>query len=333
MTVAATNSPAQRDAIRPAAVKRSLHPIRHANRRAQAAAVVRDFTSAPTKRSPTKRSPFSLSDTFDKVKNGVKDAVDTVKDGVSDAVDTVTDGVGNAVDTVEDGVGDAIDAVKDGVGNAVDTVQDGVGDAVDAVKDGAGNAVDTVKDGIDQAVDATGDALNKAGDEIGSIVDSGTGAVLDFVDAVRTHQLSLFIGTDFILEIADGTSFDETFTKQFDVLNINQNFNVFNQSISCDQQGNVPAFEAALNVDVGVDVKLTANVGFIVTGTIVPPEIEKLVCRPIYAIYPDFLTAVQTGLHWRSFRRRFRYLQYCCQCQGLPPESRPHTFRSRPSWT
>ena len=301
MTVAATNSPAQRDAIRPAAVKRSLTPIRHANRRAQAAAVVRDFTSAPTK-----RSPFSLSDTFDKVKNGISNAVDTVKDGVSDAVDTVKDGVSDAVDTVKDGVSDAVDTVKDGVSDAVDTVEDGVSDAVDAVKDGVGNAVDTVKDGIDQAVDAAGGALNKAGDEIASIVDSGTGAVLDFVDAVRTHQLFLNIGTDLILQIADGTSFDKTFNKQFDVLNLNQNFNVFNQSISC---GDAPAVEAGLSVDVGANVKLTANIGFIVTGTLVPPDIEKLVCSPNCTIYPYFLTTVQTGFHWRPCRRRYRYLQ------------------------
>ena len=289
MTVAATNSPAQRDAIRPAAVKRSLQPIRHANRRAQAAAVVRDFTFAPTKRSPTKRSPFSVSNTLDKVKNRI-----------SDAVNTVEDGVGNAVDKVEDGVSDAVGAVKDGV---------------------------------DQAVDAAGDALGNAGDKVGSILDSTTGAVLDFVDSVRIHQLLLFIGTDFILEVAPGTSFNKTFNKSFDALNINQDFNVFNQSISCPQQGNSPAFEAGLKVDVGVDVKLTANVGFIVTGTIVPPDIEKLVCWPICTIYPYFLTTVQTGFHRRSFRRRFRYLQRYCRCQGLLPESRPQTFRSRPSWT
>ena len=43
-------------------------------------------------------------------------------------------------------------------------------------------------------------------------------------------------------------------------------------------------------------------------------------------IYPYSLTTVQTGFHWRSFRGRFRYLQCCCRCQGLLPESRPQLF-------
>ena len=44
---------------------------------------------------------------------------------------------------------------------------------------------------------------------------------------------------------------------------------------------------------IGVDVAatLTANVGFIVTGSIVPPKIDKLVCWPPNDI-PHFLTSV-----------------------------------------
>jgi hypothetical protein len=66
----------------------------------------------------------------------------------------------------------------------------------------------------------------------------------------------------------------------FDVLNVNQNFPIFDQSISCPQEGNAPAIGAGLKVDVDVAAKLTANVGFIVTGSIVPQKIEKLVCWP-----------------------------------------------------
>ena len=265
-------------------MKRSLQPIRHANRRAQAASVVRDFTSAPIK-----RSPFSFDDFFE-----------IAKTGVSDAVDTVIDGAGKAVDVVEKG---------------------------------ANQVVDTVKGGLDQAVDAAGDALNQAGEEIGSIIDSGTGAVLDFVDSVRSHQLLLLIDTDIVLEVADGTNFDKTFNKEFDIGNINQQRNILDESISCPQQGNAPAFEAGLKVDVGVAAKLTANVGFIVTGTIVPPDIEKLVCWPICTIYSYLLTTAHAGFHWWSYRRGFRYLQRWCQCQGQLPDSGPHCFRSRPSWT
>lgn len=106
-------------------MKRSLQPIRHANRRAQGAAVVRDFASVPSKRSPQS-----------------------------------------------------------------------FGDVVDRVKDGVNDAVDAVSDGVNRAVDAVGDVFDQAGEEIGAIVDSATGAVLDFVDAVRTHRELLLIDTD-----------------------------------------------------------------------------------------------------------------------------------------
>jgi len=100
LTVAATNSPAQRDAIRPAAVKRSLQPLRHANRRAQAAAVVRDFTSAPIK-----RSPFSFGDAFKKVKSSASSAfqkgVDVVKSAPKKVVDVVKSASKKIVDVVK----------------------------------------------------------------------------------------------------------------------------------------------------------------------------------------------------------------------------------------
>ena len=204
-------------------MKRSLQPIRHANRRAQAAAVVHDFTSAPTK-----RSPFSIGDVFDKSETGVGHAVDAVKDGVSSAV--------------------------------------------------------TVRDGFNQTADAAGDAFNQSGAEIRSIIDRATGAGQDFVDSVRSHQLLLLIDTDLVLEVAGGTNFDKTLNKTFDVANINQQSNIFDESIRCPKQGNVLAYEADMKVDVDVAATLTAKVGFIVTGTIVPPQIEKLVCWPICTI-------------------------------------------------
>ena len=136
MTVAGTNSPAQRDVIRSAAMKRSLQPLRHANRRDQAAAVIRDFASPPIK-----RSPFSIGDIF----KGAKDAADKVADGVGKAVDKVGDGVGKAADKVGDVVDKTGKAVGDGVGKVVDGVKSGqVGKIVDAATGAVVDFVDAV---------------------------------------------------------------------------------------------------------------------------------------------------------------------------------------------
>ena len=121
ITVAATNSPAQRDAIRPAAMKRSLQPLRHANRRAQAAAVIRDFTSVPTKRSPQ---------FFGDIKDGFNDAVDAVADGADKVADTVTDGFNDAVGAV----GDVVDQAGDQIGAIVDSASGAVIDFVNSAR-------------------------------------------------------------------------------------------------------------------------------------------------------------------------------------------------------
>jgi hypothetical protein len=111
MTVAATNSPAQRDAIRPAAVKRSLQPIRHAKRQAQAAAVVRDFASATPKRSPQ---------IFGNIVDGVRDGVNSAVDAVADGVDQAVDAVGDVFDQAGDRIGEIVDS---GTGAVVDFVE------------------------------------------------------------------------------------------------------------------------------------------------------------------------------------------------------------------
>ena len=119
LTVAATNSPAQRNAIRPASVKRSLQPIRHANLGGQVAAVVRDFTS-----SPIKRSPSSIGDVLDDVKNGATDAVNKVVDGANKAIDTVKDQVNGTVDAAKDAVTQAAQQVGSIIDSATGDVLD-----------------------------------------------------------------------------------------------------------------------------------------------------------------------------------------------------------------
>ena len=121
MTVAATNSPAQRDVIRSAAMKRSLQPFRHANRRDQAAAVIRDFASPPTKRSPS---------IFDDIAGAFDKVVDTVKDGAQ----AVGNFFGQTGESIGDGFNKVVDAAKTGdIGKIIDTATGAVFDFVQAV--------------------------------------------------------------------------------------------------------------------------------------------------------------------------------------------------------
>ena len=62
---------------------------------------------------------------------------------------------------------------------------------------------------------------------------------------------------------------------QFDVINIQQAFPVVDASISCPQNGDVPAFDASITIGANVDASATVTVGFIVAGSVIPPEISK----------------------------------------------------------
>ncbi|PVF92576.1 hypothetical protein CPB86DRAFT_841263 [Serendipita vermifera] len=61
----------------------------------------------------------------------------------------------------------------------------------------------------------------------------------------------------------------------FELLDIHQAFPVVDAKVSCPQNGDVPAFDAAIKVDADVNVKASVTVGFIIAGTIIPPKITK----------------------------------------------------------
>ena len=177
ITAAATNSPVQRDVIRSPAVKRSLHPIRHANRDAQADAVIRDFTAAATKRSP------GIGDVFKKVESGVKKGVDAVKSApkeIADAAKKVEDKAKPVAKKVEDTAKSAAKKVED----TAKSVPKKVEDTAKKVEDTAKKVGTTVGKDAKNAADATAKGAESA---IGKIVNSDTGAVEDFVHAVRIH--------------------------------------------------------------------------------------------------------------------------------------------------
>ncbi|KAI5116203.1 hypothetical protein M0805_006760 [Coniferiporia weirii] len=52
-------------------------------------------------------------------------------------------------------------------------------------------------------------------------------------------------------------------------ININQQFNIFNQSLSCSNE------ELGISVDIGVQVGANATLGFVVAGSIIPPTLSK----------------------------------------------------------
>jgi phage-related protein len=204
-------------------VKRSLQPLRHANRQAQAGAVVRDFTSVHIK-----RSPFSFGDAFKKVTSTVSKGVDVVKSGVSKGKDLVKSGISKGKDLVKSAPKKALDLVKAApkkIAQALTDAPKKLKQVASKAKQGAQKVVDKAKSlgksiakggkqldqkvehkavalasgaksGFDKAVNATGGLVNDAGKEIGKIVDSGTGAVDGFVNAVGIHRASPSIDTE-----------------------------------------------------------------------------------------------------------------------------------------
>jgi hypothetical protein len=67
----------------------------------------------------------------------------------------------------------------------------------------------------------------------------------------------------------------DQWNKQYNIFNIQDSFPVMNVDLSCDQNGNIPAFHAGANIDANVNIQATVTVGFIVSGTIIPPAITK----------------------------------------------------------
>ena len=121
-------------------MKRSLQPIRHANRRAQAAVVVRDFTSAPVN-----RSPFSFGDALKEVNSSVSSAVQNGVDVVKSAPKKLVDkakSLGKSIvkggERVEQKAVDATDNLVDGAGKQIGKIiASGIGaveDFVDSVR-------------------------------------------------------------------------------------------------------------------------------------------------------------------------------------------------------
>ncbi|KAG8757455.1 hypothetical protein FRC14_002019, partial [Serendipita sp. 396] len=156
-------------------------------------------------------------------------------------------------------IGGAFNSAVDTVSGVVDDAKDAITGAGEQVGDTLHDVGNTIQDGIEDAVDTVQDGINQAGDTIGQVVDSATGAVEAFV-----HSLD------------DATSFNETISRTLNVIDVDQLFPVFSASVDCPGQGPIPAIQTSVSVTAAVKAKLQADVGFIVTGSIVPPQIDDL---------------------------------------------------------
>jgi phage-related protein len=186
---------------------------------------------------------------------------------------SIGDAFSSAGDTISDVANDAVDAVKDGVDNVGDTLTDVGNTVVDVAKD----AVDTVQEGVGKAVDTVQDGVEKAGDQIGEIVDTTTGAVKDFVNSVSTYAEKTRQSANVIsFQIDNSTHFNESTSTTLHVIDIDQSFPVFTASLACAGNGTRPAFDTSISITASVKAEMDAEVGFIITGSIVPPQIDDL---------------------------------------------------------
>lgn len=83
----------------------------------------------------------------------------------------------------------------------------------------------------------------------------------------------LFDGFFDFLEDLNRVSVDENGSSE---ANFQQNFPVISESIACAQTETTPAFDAGFNMNVDVDVTTRVSYGFVVSGTIIPPNIDDV---------------------------------------------------------
>jgi hypothetical protein len=105
-------------------------------------------------------------------------------------------------------------------------------------------------------------SVKKVGSSVGKAIKSAAGAAKGFGQGLLDKAKAF-------------NRVDQKVDKEFDLFDIQQNFPIFEKSISCPAQGNSDGFEAAVKVDVDVDANLKVAVGIALTGFIVPPQVDQ----------------------------------------------------------
>jgi hypothetical protein len=65
-------------------------------------------------------------------------------------------------------------------------------------------------------------------------------------------------------------------SKTVHLIDIDESFPVVTASLTCAGTGSIPDFKTSISFTAAVKANMDADVGFIITGSIVPPRIDDL---------------------------------------------------------
>lgn len=111
---------------------------------------------------------------------------------------------------------------------------------------------------LDDVKNAVSDGKSKVGEAVGGIVDDATGKIVEAVNAID-----------------EKTSFNKKVSKAFAIPFDKKGLKIIDKSFSCPVAG---PLSVGAGVQINADLKgnLNANVGFMITGSIVPPNIGDI---------------------------------------------------------
>jgi hypothetical protein len=80
----------------------------------------------------------------------------------------------------------------------------------------------------------------------------------------------------FLSQVDDAIQFNKSISKTVHLIDIDESFPVITASLTCGGDGSRPTYAASLSFTAAVKAQMDAEVGFIITGSIVPPQIDDL---------------------------------------------------------
>jgi hypothetical protein len=80
----------------------------------------------------------------------------------------------------------------------------------------------------------------------------------------------------FLSQVDHAIQFNNSISKTVHLIDIDESFPVVTATLTCAGNGSRPAFAASIAVTAAVKAKVNAEVGFILTGSIVPRQIDDL---------------------------------------------------------
>lgn len=80
----------------------------------------------------------------------------------------------------------------------------------------------------------------------------------------------------FLSQVDHAIQFNKSISKAVHLLDIDKSFPVVSTSLTCAGHGSIPAYKASISFTAAVKANMDAEVGFIITGSIIPPRIDDL---------------------------------------------------------